>query len=129
MGKIKSYTNVWNVEKVIYAISDLPLPVPMTFSQMAWFVASVMAVIFLGNVPPLSMIDSTILKYLGIPAGFTWFMSRKTFDGKRPFRFLKSVVLYFFRQKVTYAGKAVRLRKQRISGAITAVRSEIYVPD
>lgn len=117
------------MEKVIYAISDLPLPVPMTFSQMAWFVASVMAVIFLGNVPPLSMIDSTILKYLGIPAGFTWFMSRKTFDGKRPFRFLKSVVLYFFRQKVTYAGKAVRLRKQRISGAITAVRSEIYVPD
>lgn len=129
MGKIKSYTSIWNVEKVIYAISDLPLPVPLTFSQMAWFIALFLAVVLFGNIPPLSMIDSVILKYLGIPAGLTWFMSRKTFDGKRPFQFLKAVFLYFFRSKVTYAGKAVRLRKQKTGGYITAVRSVMYVPD
>lgn len=34
MKKIKSYTSIWSVEKVIYAINDLQLPFPITFTQM-----------------------------------------------------------------------------------------------
>lgn len=40
MKKIKSYTSIWAVEKVIYAINDFQLPFPVTFNQMAWFVLS-----------------------------------------------------------------------------------------
>lgn len=45
------------------------------------------------------------LKYFGIPVAFTWFMSTKTFDGKKPYGFLKSVIAYALRPKLTYAGK------------------------
>ncbi len=38
LKKIKSYTGIWNVEKVIYAINDIQLPFPITFNQMTWFV-------------------------------------------------------------------------------------------
>lgn len=129
MKKIRSYTSIWNVEKVIYAINDFQLPFPITFTQMAWFVVSLFVVILFGELPPFSLIDGAFLKYFGIPVALTWFMSQKTFDGKKPFGFLKSSVSYLVRPKVTYAGKPVKLEKGKFDIAITAVRSDLYVPD
>ena len=85
MKKIRSYTSIWSVEKVLYSINDFRLPFPITFTQMTWFVVSLFAVMILGNLPPLSMIEGAFLKYFGIPVAFTWFMSTKTFDGKKPY--------------------------------------------
>ena len=62
MKKIKSYTSIWAVEKVIYAINDFQLPFPVTFNQMAWFVLSLLFVIVFAHVPPLSMIEGAFLK-------------------------------------------------------------------
>lgn len=129
MKKIRSYTSIWNVEKVIYAINDFQLPFPITFTQMAWFVVSLFVVILFGELPPFSLIDGAFLKYFGIPVALTWFMSQKTFDGKKPFGFLKSSISYLVRPKVTYAGKPVKLVKGKFDIAITAVRSDLYVPD
>ncbi|MCT1905129.1 conjugal transfer protein [Oceanobacillus sojae] len=126
MKKLKSYTRIWSVEKVIYAINDFRLPFPVTFNQMTWFVLSLLAVILLGNLPPLSLIDGALLKYVGIPVGITWFMSKKSFDGKKPYGFLKSVVTYFIRPKVTYAGKLVKFQKKKVDEEITAVRGKVH---
>lgn len=129
MKKIKSYTGIWNVEKVLYSINDFNLPFPVTFTQMAWFVIMEFTIILFGNLPPLNMIDGAFLKYLGIPVGVTWFMSQKTFDGKKPYGFLKSFITFSIRPKTTYAGKAVKLKNTIHQPAITAVRSEEYVPN
>ena len=129
MKKIRSYTSIWSVEKVIYAINDFQLPFPVTFSQMAWFTVSLLVVILFGELLPFSLIEGAFLKYIGIPVAFTWFVSQKTFDGKKPFGFLKSCISFFLRPRVTYAGKAVRLRNQTFDESITAVRSVMYVPD
>ena len=129
MKKIKSYTSIWSVEKVIYAINDFQLPFPLTFSQMAWLVMALFVVILFGELPPLSMIDGVFLIYFGIPVAITWFVSQKTFDGKKPFGFLKSCVSFFLRPKVTYAGKAIKLKNQKFNTSVTAVRSVMYVPD
>ena len=126
MKKIKSYTSIWSVEKVIYAINDFQLPFPLTFSQMAWFVVSLFVVILFGELPPFNMIDGAFLKYFGIPVALTWFMSTKTFDGKKPYGFLKSVIAYALRTKLTYAGKKVTFGRRIPQEAITAVRSEFY---
>ena len=123
MKKIKSYTSIWSVEKVIYAINDFQLPFPLTFSQMAWFVVSLFVVILFGELPPFNMIDGAFLKYFGIPVAFTWFVSQKTFE------FLKSCISFFLRPKVTYAGKAIKLKNEKFNTAVTAVRSVMYVPD
>ena len=129
MKKIKSYTSIWIVEKVIYVINDFQLPFSLTFSQMAWLVMALFVVILFGELPPLSMIDGVFLKYFGIPVAITWFVSQKTFDGKKPFGFLKSCVSFFLRPKVTYAGKAIKLKNQKFNTSVTAVRSVMYVPD
>lgn len=129
MKRIKNYTAIWNVEHVQYALGDLKLPFPLTYSQMGWLVGTFCFVLAFGNVPPLSWTDNLLIKYAAIPIGVTWFMSKKTFDGKRPYCFIRSVLSYAFRPKRTYAGKKVVYRKQKADEAITIVRREIYVPN
>lgn len=125
LKKLKSYTNIWSVEKVIYAINDFKLPFPITFSQMAWFVCILFSVMLLADLPPLSLIQGALLKYIGVPVGLTWFMSQKTFDGKKPYRFIQTTISYFFRPKITFAGKTINLNKEKMSHSSTIVRSEV----
>ena len=128
MKKVKSYTGIWNVEKVLYSINDFNLPFPIIFTQMAWFVLTEFIIILFADLPPLNMIEGAFLKYFGIPVALTWFMSQKTFDGKKPYSFLKSMLAFAFRPKITYAGKAVKLHSENFNESITAVRSEVHVP-
>ncbi len=125
LKKLKSYTSIWSVEKVIYAINDFKLPFPITFSQMAWFVGSLFLVMMLSDLPPLSFIDGALLKYIGIPVGITWFMSQKTFDGKKPYRFIQTLLIYFLRPKVTFAYKEIKFKKEKMTDYATIVRSEL----
>ncbi len=131
MKQIRSYTSIWNVEKVLYAIEDLQLPFPITFSQLGWLVGTFCFVLMFQDMPPLSMIDNVIIKYAAIPIGVMWFMSKKTFDGKKPYSFIRSVLAYQTRQKVTYAGKTVKKMQKRkaVQLGVTAVRSVIYEPE
>ncbi len=69
MKKVRSYTSIWSVEKVLYAINDLQLPFPITFKQMTWFIVSLFAVMLLGDLPPLSFIDGAFLKYVAFLPG------------------------------------------------------------
>lgn len=124
MKKLKSYSSVWKVEQVIYSFGDAKLPTPVTVTQLLWLAASGVLVFMLRRVPPLAFIHNPLILCC-IPFGVTWFMSKKTFDGKKPYSFLRSVIAYALRLKVTFAGKPVRLRKRRENADITIVRSEI----
>ena len=113
------------MEQVIHSFGDAKLPIPMTVTQIIWFISMELAVVMLKNVPPLSFTDNPLFLYGCIPAGVTWFMSKKTFDGKKPYKFLQCVIAYALRSKVTFTGKPVRLKKHRENADITVVRSEI----
>ena len=80
---------------------------------MAWFVACEFAVLALGGLPPLSMIDGALLKYFGIPVGVTWFMSQKRGTARSRSALSKSYTAYLLRPKQTFAGKAVKFRKEK----------------
>lgn len=125
MKKLRSYSSIWKVEQVIHSFGDAKLPIPMTVTQIIWFISMELAVVMLKNVPPLSFTDNPLFLYGCIPTGVTWFMSKKTFDGKKPYSFVCSVIAYALRSKVTFAGKPVRLKKHRENADITVVRSEI----
>ena len=124
MKKLRSYSSVWKVEQVIYSFGDAKLPTPVTVTQLLWLAASGVLVFMFRKVPPLVLIHTPLI-LCGIPFGVTWFMSKKTFDGKKPYSFVCSVIAYALRPKVTFAGKSVRLKKHRENADITVVRSEI----
>ena len=114
---------MWAVEKVIYALNDFVLPFPVTLSQMSWLVVSLLTIAMLSKIPPIVLITNPLLKFVALPAGITWFMSQKALDGKKPIGFLKSVIMYIMRPKITYAGKKVTLHnKQCVQPNITIVR-------
>lgn len=125
MKKLRSYSSIWKVEQVIHSFGDAKLPIPMTVTQIIWFISMELAVVMLKNVPPLSFTVNPLFLYGCIPAGVTWFMSKKTFDGKKPYSFVCSVIAYALRPKVTFTGKPVRLKKHSENADITVVRSEI----
>lgn len=124
--KIKSYSSVWRVEKILHAISDYKLPFPITFFQMGCFSVTLILVILWKDSPPLNLMgsDMFLVKFLGIPFGVTWFLSKKTFDGKKPLNFLITVFLYIFRPKTTFGGKAVRFQKQYLTAEFLVSRTE-----
>ncbi len=126
MEKAKSYTSIWSVEKMIYAINDFHLPFPVTFQQIAVFLLTLFVMMF---VPNVWLLGNVFIRYGAIPIGVAWGLSQKTFDGKRPLNFIRSVVLYLFRAKVTYADKKVELKEQEETGQITYVRGLENVSD
>ena len=130
MKELRSYSCVWKVEQVIYSFGDAKLPTPVTVTQLLWLAASGVLVFTFRKVPPLAFVHNPLILCC-IPFGVTWFMSNKTFDGKKPYSFECSVIAYALRPKVTIAGKPVRLRKYRETAEITVVRREIIraVPD
>lgn len=123
MRRIKSYSSIWKFERVLHAIEDFSLPIAITFSQIAWFVGTfLLDIMVLSKMPPFCNIDNVIVRYVALPVAVTWFMSKKTFDGKRPYRYLKSVLLYFARPHLTYAGKQVKYGKEILCESITIVK-------
>ena len=133
MKKLKSYTGIWSVEKVVYAINDFNLPFPVSLSQMAWFVVSLLLVILLSKLPPLNLIKGAFLKYLGIPLFLTVFMNGKSFDDKKPHSFIKSVLLFLLRPKVSILGKSVKIhkgvvKKVRLKESVVNVNSFLASP-
>ena len=118
MKQVKSYTSIWNVEKVIHA----------TMTEIGYFTGTAVVCLMIHNLPPFVYIKSFVV-WAAICVGNAYLMSKKSFDGKNPYRFLCSAFNYLIRPKETYAGKRVIYRKKTVNEYITAVRRDIYVPD
>ena len=108
--RIKTYTNIWRIEGVLYSLYDIKLPVPITYTQIGYLVLSFLFIVMFSDTFPLSIINNPLLKYLVIPIGFAWFMSKKTFDGKKPYKFIISFTKYHFRNKLTTKSREINLK-------------------
>lgn len=130
MKTIKSYSKVWNIEGTMYAIGDVNLPFPVTYSQIEWFIVSLVLVFIFNDVPPINLIDNWLIKFFGIPVGIAVLMSKMEFDGKKPIYFIISYIEFLFRSKLTYGYKSiVKNKRYKICDYIT-VRGGMYaVPD
>jgi hypothetical protein len=125
MKIIKSYSKVWSMEGILYAINDFKLPFSATYSQIGWFVAGLVFMLLVSDIPPFSFISSGLIRYGAIPVGLTLIMNKLEFEGKKPWYFFLSYLAYMLRPKKTYAGRAIKSKKKhRVNEEITVVRSE-----
>lgn len=123
MIKIKSYNRIWNVEGTLFAVGDVNLPFPVTFSQIIYFVASFILMQILYRFPPFTFLGS-LVSCIVIPVLCTIGLNKIDFHGKKPPAYLLSYIMFFFRPKVTYRCKPVVNRRCcRFYKEITAVRS------
>lgn len=92
MKKLRSYSSIWKVEQVIHSFGDAKLPIPMTITQIIWFISMEFAVMMFKNMPPLSFTDNPLFLYGCTRLALHGLWSKKTFDGKKPYKFLQGVI-------------------------------------
>lgn len=93
---IYSYSRVWKVEKKIYAIQNVVLPVPIDPWQLLYFgiIWAVINLVF-GALPGFGSIPVVIRSIL-IPYLISKFLLTKKLDGKNPIRYIIGILIYLF---------------------------------
>lgn len=108
MVEIRSYTNVWKIERMLYGVNDYRLPRPVRYSTAIYFVTGFLLSFWLAGIPPF-IFESSLMDHFGIPGVFAWLMGKLKIDGKNPVSVLLSVCRYLIRPRVMVRGKAVRM--------------------
>lgn len=110
MKIIRSYTNVWDVERMIYGVRDFHLPRPVRMSSFVVFVALLLLSLKFKGFPPFIFTDSVLMNHIGVPFLITWLLGRMDFDGKKLPGIFRSLTLWLIRPRAVVRGKPVRMR-------------------
>ena len=88
---VKSYNHIWKINRTFYNIGGMNLPIPVSFNLVIYFIITELIMFTIGGFIPWGSI-----RYLIIPLAAAWFLDQKLLDGKNPFKFAKSVIIYYF---------------------------------
>ncbi|WP_134704946.1 conjugal transfer protein [Ammoniphilus sp. YIM 78166] len=88
MRRMRTYTSVWKVPKMLYGIQDIAFPMPISYRQIGFFIGGVGLMWGLDQFPPFSFIGLPLVEYLVIPGFISWFFTKQLLDGKAPHRFI-----------------------------------------
>ncbi|MFS0728378.1 conjugal transfer protein [Paenibacillus sp. 1P07SE] len=94
MRRMRTYTSVWKIPKMLYGIQDIALPFPVSYRQIGFFFGGVAFMWILNKFPPFNMINLWMVEYIGIPGLLAWFFTKQLLDGKAPHRFIVRWVLF-----------------------------------
>lgn len=115
MKRIKNYTNIWNAERMVYHINDFVLPRPVPLTQAVSALVFIVLSFPLEGIPPF-VTGGFLVDHVAVPAGLSWLLNRRSFDGKKPYLFLKSAAGYFLRRKRRVRNHTVVLGKRKLYG-------------
>lgn len=113
MEPIKNWSKIWKIERIFYKISnEISLPRPISQTSLVWFGIGFILSLKMKGIFPF-VFSSPTVNHIGIPFGIAFFMSKRTFQGKRPYNYLLSLFLYLFRPKSTRRGKRIPKTKNQ----------------
>lgn len=113
--RLRTYAQVWRLERVIYQIEGVNLPFAITMQQMMFFAGCILVMAFLSKIlPGLSRVGA-VARYLILPAFVTWFLTRQRLDGKAPHRWVWKMLLFLSSPKRLNRLQPLRhIGKQRV---------------
>jgi hypothetical protein len=94
--RIRTYAQVWRLERVIYQIEGVTLPFAVTVQQTALFFAVAAAMGLLSKLLPFFDRIGPVGRYLLLPALVSWFLTKQKLDGKAPHRWVWGMFAYWF---------------------------------
>ncbi len=121
---IPTYKRVWNIPRFLYKIDRFKLFRPVTYWQIMYFFIGIAIAAILNNFFLFAMIPS-IIKFLILPFGLAWYLSKAKHDGKAPHRWLATYVIYLLSPKHLNRYKRIRLSSNKKYGGISTFR-ELY---
>lgn len=124
----KVYTPLMRFDKYLFALEDIPLPVPVTYRQIGIFSFSLGAMVILGQIPIVeNLINGKlfILSYIGFPIFATWYFTKTNIDGKPPMTFVIDWIAYqFTKGKFNRYERIEKASKYKYTTAITFRKGE-----
>lgn len=116
---IYSYSKMWKVEKKLYSIQNIVLPIPVDLLRAGYIIMFVLIVYILGQlIHPIQNIP-VIIRYAIIPYFLAELFLNQKLDGKSPQKFFIDYILFLFTKgvyiehfrsfKIENKKKAVRL--------------------
>ncbi len=85
--RLPTYRQVWSLERVIYKIEGVRLPMAVSFRQAGVFAATAIAMAILSRVSAIGAVSPAV-RYILVPALVTWYLTRQSLDGRPPHRWL-----------------------------------------
>jgi hypothetical protein len=104
--RIFTYTNIWAVERKIYAFGDINLPTPISFKSIGiFFILGVIwwPLLWILHVPISGA--WTFMLWFGPPAGLASIWSKQLFEGKTMYQYIRSQVLFLLEPAHLYDGE------------------------
>ena len=91
-----SYHKIWKIEKKIYAIQNIVLPIPIDPWELLYFGATwVVCNVIFGLLPGVSNIP-VMIRSIMLPFAISKFLMTKKLDGKNPLRYMVGVITFLF---------------------------------
>ena len=91
-----SYHKIWKIEKKIYAIKNIVLPIPIDPWELLYFGATwVVCNVIFGLLPGVSNIP-VMIRSIMLPFAISKFLMTKKLDGKNPLRYMLGVITFLF---------------------------------
>lgn len=117
--RLRTYRQVWSQERVIYQVEKVRLPFPVSFRQAGVFAVTVALMALVSGMPVVSA-TSPVLRYLILPGGVTWFLTKQRLDGKPPLRWLFSMLRFAVSPKRLNRLRPITQQPERLrfSGAV-----------
>ena len=95
-----SYHKIWKIEKKIYAIQNIVLPIPIDPWELLYFGATwVVCNVIFGLLPGVSNIP-VMIRSIMLPFAISKFLMTKKLDGKNPLRYMLGVITFLFVEQV-----------------------------
>lgn len=91
-----SYHKIWKIEKKIYAIQNIVLPIPIDPWELLYFGATwVVCNVIFGLLPGVSNIP-VMIRSIMLPFAISKFLMTKKLDGKNPLRYMLGIITFLF---------------------------------
>lgn len=99
---LRSYNKINVVEKKIYAIQNLRLPMPINLYAASYFLVISAIIFVLGKVIPFIQEIPPIIRIFIIPFVITKYFRQKKLDGKKPYKFVIDWIVFMFNKNNEY---------------------------
>lgn len=95
---LRSYPSIWHYKKKIYSLENVKLPVPIVVEGALFFAGAELFMLLISYIPIFSLVPAAI-RYFILPFFIMKFLMTKTFDGKKPHKFLLGMIEFMLSPK------------------------------
>lgn len=99
---VYSYAKVWRVEKKVYNIGNIILPVPVDLWNMIYVAGAALGIYCFQKIFPFIRGIPVLVRFGLIPYGIMYLLRKCKVDGKNPVKYFAGYIVYLARDKGSY---------------------------